>query len=229
MIEKVIDAAIPLWELTLAPLYAGSDFSYFRRIPCDERNVEFKLVEPSKLRDGSRLADEDEAEGQGGSPMNREGESEGGDEGDHSEDEDDEGDDQNNAADEDSAGSSSDEGMVEKGENEQEDDEEEKVYEDDDDDEWEDEDEEDEEDEEDDDEEEEKYKVVLQDPIPFDADNHQMPTPPNFKQLYGEKGRTLQVIVKLANIELTPEKPRYGGGTWHVEGKQVSLMVHWDL
>ncbi|KAK2755668.1 hypothetical protein FQN54_005817 [Arachnomyces sp. PD_36] len=29
----------------------------------------------------------------------------------------------------------------------------------------------------------------------------------------------LQVIVKLANIELTPEKPRYDGGTWHVEGQ----------
>lgn len=28
----------------------------------------------------------------------------------------------------------------------------------------------------------------------------------------------LQVIFKLANIHLTPEKPRYGGGSWHVEG-----------
>ena len=32
------------------------------------------------------------------------------------------------------------------------------------------------------------------------------------------KGRTLQVIVKLANIILTPEKPEYPGGKWHVEG-----------
>ncbi|GJE99875.1 DUF4246 domain-containing protein [Phanerochaete sordida] len=32
------------------------------------------------------------------------------------------------------------------------------------------------------------------------------------------KGRTLQVIIKLANIHLTPEKPRYPGGAWHVEG-----------
>ena len=31
-------------------------------------------------------------------------------------------------------------------------------------------------------------------------------------------GKTLQVIVKLANIHLTPEKPEYGGGSWHVEG-----------
>lgn len=28
----------------------------------------------------------------------------------------------------------------------------------------------------------------------------------------------LQVIFKLANIQLTPEKPTYGGGSWHVEG-----------
>ncbi|WZH43236.1 uncharacterized protein QYS62_004238 [Fusarium acuminatum] len=28
-----------------------------------------------------------------------------------------------------------------------------------------------------------------------------------------------QVIVKLANIHLTPEKPSYGGGSWHIEGQ----------
>lgn len=31
----------------------------------------------------------------------------------------------------------------------------------------------------------------------------------------------LQVIVKLANIELTPEKPDYDGGSWHIEGQLV--------
>ncbi|KAL2869463.1 DUF4246 domain-containing protein [Aspergillus lucknowensis] len=30
---------------------------------------------------------------------------------------------------------------------------------------------------------------------------------------------SLQVIIKLANIELTPEKPEYEGGSWHVEGQ----------
>lgn len=29
---------------------------------------------------------------------------------------------------------------------------------------------------------------------------------------------TLQLIVKLANIVLTPENPDYPGGKWHVEG-----------
>ncbi|KAJ5915961.1 hypothetical protein N7454_010868 [Penicillium verhagenii] len=33
------------------------------------------------------------------------------------------------------------------------------------------------------------------------------------------KNQKLQVIVKLANIELTPDKPEYEGGTWHVEGQ----------
>lgn len=31
-------------------------------------------------------------------------------------------------------------------------------------------------------------------------------------------GSTIQCIVKLANIVLTPEKPEYTGGKWHVEG-----------
>ncbi|KAG9100700.1 hypothetical protein FRC07_010390, partial [Ceratobasidium sp. 392] len=35
---------------------------------------------------------------------------------------------------------------------------------------------------------------------------------------YSLAGKTVQVIVKLANIHLTPEKPEYAGGSWHVEG-----------
>lgn len=37
-------------------------------------------------------------------------------------------------------------------------------------------------------------------------------------------GSTIQVIVKLANIVLTPEKPHYKGGSWHVEGKLVDVF-----
>jgi len=33
------------------------------------------------------------------------------------------------------------------------------------------------------------------------------------------KGTTIQCIIKLANIVLTPEKPEYPGGKWHVEGQ----------
>ena len=41
---------------------------------------------------------------------------------------------------------------------------------------------------------------------------------------FAESG--LQVIVKLANIELTPEKPQYDGGSWHVEGQLVRNFDH---
>ena len=34
----------------------------------------------------------------------------------------------------------------------------------------------------------------------------------------------LQIIVKLANIHLTPEKPEYPGGSWHVEGQANESM-----
>ncbi|KAL2915333.1 hypothetical protein HK105_205198 [Polyrhizophydium stewartii] len=38
-------------------------------------------------------------------------------------------------------------------------------------------------------------------------------------------GRRLQVIFKLANIHLTPEKPRYNGGSWHIEGTANEAIV----
>jgi hypothetical protein len=41
----------------------------------------------------------------------------------------------------------------------------------------------------------------------------------NLRNQYCNKN--LQIIVKLANIRLTPEKPSYEGGTWHVEGQLV--------
>lgn len=47
--------------------------------------------------------------------------------------------------------------------------------------------------------------------------------PVDLKKDYGERG--LQIIVKLANIHLTPEKPRYEGGSWHVEGQLVSIGI----
>ncbi len=34
----------------------------------------------------------------------------------------------------------------------------------------------------------------------------------------------LQIIVKLANIHLTPDKPEYKGGSWHVEGQLNEIM-----
>ena len=46
----------------------------------------------------------------------------------------------------------------------------------------------------------------------------------DLKRDYGHRG--LQVIVKLATIYLTPDKPSYEGGSWHVEGQMVSLGYH---
>ncbi|CAE6506760.1 unnamed protein product [Rhizoctonia solani] len=50
---------------------------------------------------------------------------------------------------------------------------------------------------------------------------------------YDLGGRTIQVIVKLANIHLTPENPKYTGGSWHVEGMKneaiaVSGIYYYD-
>jgi hypothetical protein len=55
----------------------------------------------------------------------------------------------------------------------------------------------------------ENFRVPLVDPDGFF----------DLKTQFGKSG--LQVIVKLANIHLSPDKPEYGGGTWHVEGQLV--------
>ncbi|KAJ7086391.1 hypothetical protein B0H15DRAFT_347160 [Mycena belliarum] len=39
------------------------------------------------------------------------------------------------------------------------------------------------------------------------------------------RGRTLQCIIKLANIHLSPEQPKYAGGSWHVEGMMNENIV----
>ncbi len=57
-----------------------------------------------------------------------------------------------------------------------------------------------------------------------------IPEPSPFQPLSELRRRTLslkglQVIVKLANIVLTPEKPRYEGGAWHVEGMANERIV----
>ncbi|KAG0238702.1 hypothetical protein BGW42_002568 [Actinomortierella wolfii] len=56
------------------------------------------------------------------------------------------------------------------------------------------------------------------------------PEIPEFKTIqippaYNLRNKTLQVIVKMANIELTPENPNYPGGTWHVEGMANESIV----
>ncbi|EIW52510.1 uncharacterized protein TRAVEDRAFT_134541 [Trametes versicolor FP-101664 SS1] len=59
-----------------------------------------------------------------------------------------------------------------------------------------------------------------------------IPDPPRFSPPSSDDrvhfklcGRTVQVIVKLANIVLTPKKPKYSGGSWHVEGMANEKIV----
>jgi len=67
---------------------------------------------------------------------------------------------------------------------------------------------------------EDMRKVVLPEPGAF----RPLEDPPPFDLRKEFAGTGLQVIVKLANIELTQEKPEYGGGTWHVEGQLVRCI-----
>ncbi|GMF38779.1 unnamed protein product [Phytophthora lilii] len=39
------------------------------------------------------------------------------------------------------------------------------------------------------------------------------------------RGKTLQAIVKIAEIILTPENPEYGGGAWHIEGTPSEKII----
>jgi hypothetical protein len=49
-----------------------------------------------------------------------------------------------------------------------------------------------------------------------------LPEPPSTTSL---RSKTLQIIVKIAEIVLTPEKPKYAGGSWHVEGTGSERIV----
>ena len=67
---------------------------------------------------------------------------------------------------------------------------------------------------------EDTRKVVLPEPGVFQP----LEEPPLFDLRKDFSANGLQIIVKLANIELTPEKPEYEGGTWHVEGQLVGFF-----
>ena len=73
-----------------------------------------------------------------------------------------------------------------------------------------------------DDEEDENYYYNRSITIP-DVNEFHMPSA--ITSLIDLRGRKLQVIVKLANIVLTPENPSYPGGVWHVEGMENEHIV----
>ncbi len=66
-----------------------------------------------------------------------------------------------------------------------------------------------------------------------DAPAYTPPKPPEESARVTLRGRRLQVIVKLATIHLTPDRPDYAGGSWHVEGMLNERIVstgiyYWD-
>ena len=67
----------------------------------------------------------------------------------------------------------------------------------------------------------ERQIVIRPEPGAFEPQKN--PPKLDLREKYGKRG--LQVIVKLANVELTPDKPEYEGGTWHVEGQLVSFLL----
>ncbi|MDQ0585727.1 hypothetical protein QF030_007905 [Streptomyces rishiriensis] len=70
-------------------------------------------------------------------------------------------------------------------------------------------------------------------PVVPDAPAFTPPESPGESARVDLRGRRLQVIVKLATIHLTPDKPEYPGGSWHVEGMMNERIVstciyYWD-
>ncbi|MFE9017925.1 DUF4246 domain-containing protein [Streptomyces sp. NPDC007808] len=70
-------------------------------------------------------------------------------------------------------------------------------------------------------------------PVVPDAPDFTPPDLPDESARVDLRGRRLQVIVKLATIHLTSDKPEYPGGSWHVEGMMNERIVstciyYWD-
>jgi hypothetical protein len=64
--------------------------------------------------------------------------------------------------------------------------------------------------------------IVVPEPAPYKA--RQRTSTDNAASVFDRafSGNSLQIIVKLANIHLTPEKPEYDEGSWHIEVNSLS-------
>lgn len=62
-------------------------------------------------------------------------------------------------------------------------------------------------------------------PIPFQEFQRLVDETPKID--LSEQYQFLQVIVKMSTIYLTPERPEYAGGTWHVEGRYLRFVIAW--
>lgn len=70
-------------------------------------------------------------------------------------------------------------------------------------------------------------RVIQPEPEPFRPDKLKAPRAIKFKQMYGRQGRPLQVVVKLESVELSPKRNKYPGRVWHLAGKQVGRFSRW--
>src|SRR6185437_6142350 len=58
-----------------------------------------------------------------------------------------------------------------------------------------------------------------------DAPPYEFPAPPSPDSLFDLRGRTIQVIVKISSIHLTPDQPRFAGGPWHLNGMKNESII----
>lgn len=58
---------------------------------------------------------------------------------------------------------------------------------------------------------------------PYEPVEYTVPPRATLRSLFSKKG--LQIIVKMATVELTPEKPSFPAGGWHVEGQMNEYIV----
>ncbi|KAL7809065.1 hypothetical protein V8C26DRAFT_412340 [Trichoderma gracile] len=63
----------------------------------------------------------------------------------------------------------------------------------------------------------EDREAILPEPNRWEENDYDYTPPQRLREKFRDHG--LQVIVKMASIELTPEKPYFPAGSWHVEGQ----------
>lgn len=72
----------------------------------------------------------------------------------------------------------------------------------------------------------EKFEESRPITLPAPEGPFQLPEPRDWTSPpFSLRGRTVQVITKVAEIHLSPDKPSYPGGTWHVEGMANENIV----
>lgn len=72
-------------------------------------------------------------------------------------------------------------------------------------------------------------RVVRPEPKKFHRNDHDKGSRRRVDLIKEFSKSGLQIIVKLADIHLTPNSPEYNGGTWHVEGQMVIICLALEI